>query len=253
MGMAQAALYAGNDVLAWNFRGCSGEPNKQLRFYHSGATEDLHTIVLHAIKTGLYAQITLIGFSLGGNLTLKYAGELGISLFPESGQVSEKIRQVIVFSVPVDLGASSDYLERPANFIYKHRFLKSLKNKIRLKSALYPGSLDLQKLESVKTIRAFDEHFTAPLHGFNGANDYYAKNSSINFIKSVKLPTWLVNARNDVFLPNACFPEAEAKASEYVNLVIPEQGGHCGFALNNGLYWSEECVKVRLGMIDKFH
>ena len=230
-GMARACFGQGFDVLAWNFRGCSNEMNRQLRFYHSGATEDLDAVVTHARNQG-YTEIYLVGFSLGGNLTLKYLGEK--KPWPE-------LRRAIVFSTPLDLYSSCLKISKPANRIYAKRFLSSLKDKVRCKSAIMMG-LDLKNLDKVKTILDFDDRYTAPLHGFSDAMDYYTKCSSIHFIQSITVPTLIVNAANDPFLSELCYPVALCVNHSFIKLESPKHGGHVGFAQfnKNGLYWSEE-------------
>lgn len=229
-GMARAAFNDGFDVICWNLRGCSGEMNRKLRFYHSGATDDLDQVVKHALSKR-YDEIHLIGFSLGGNLTLKYLGESG----PLSG-----IKRAVTFSVPVDLHGSCMKISKPSNWIYSNRFLKSLKNKIVLKSKIMEG-LDIKGIDKIKTLIEFDDCYTAPLHGFQNALDYYTKCSSIHFLKNIKTPTLLVNAQNDPFLSESCFPENELKGHSFVKFEKPEFGGHVGFSQfnENGLYWSE--------------
>jgi predicted alpha/beta-fold hydrolase len=235
VGMARAFSLCGYDALAWNFRGCSGEPNRLPRAYHSGATEDLHTILEHVASQ--YEEIYLIGFSLGANLTLKYLGEQ-----PEV--ISPKVKKAVVFSVPCDLAASSTQLSRLSNRIYERRFLKSLKRKIEQKAALFPNEVSLEPYlkKQITTLRDFDDRYTAPLHGFQSADDYYAKCSSKPFIPNIAVPTLIVNAKNDVFLPPLCYPFDEAKASDLIFLETPESGGHLGFITKetaHGLYWSE--------------
>ncbi len=228
-GMAKAFYNEGYDVLAWNYRGCSGEMNKALRFYHSGATEDLATVVDHAIDNG-YETIFLVGFSLGGNLTLKYAGERNMN---------SKIKGVIAFSVPMDLYTSCVQLSRPSNWIYSKRFLKSLKKKIKAKSELMLG-LNIEGLKEIKTLKAFDDLYTGPLHGFVDAMDYYQKCSAIYCIENIKTPTLIINAQNDPFLSEECFPKNSKNS--FIQFEYPEWGGHVGFSrfMRNGLYWSEE-------------
>ncbi len=235
VGMARAFSLCGYDALAWNFRGCSGGPNLLPRAYHSGATEDLHTVIEHAAAK--YDELYLIGFSLGANLTLKYLGEQ-----PEV--VSPKVKKAVVFSVPCDLAASSARLSRFSNRLYERRFLKSLRQKIEQKAQRFPNDISLEPYlkKQIKTLRDFDDCYTAPLHGFQGAEDYYAKCSSRQFIPSIKISTLIINAKNDIFLPPSCYPFEEAKASEDVFLETPESGGHLGFlteAQSHGLYWSE--------------
>jgi uncharacterized protein len=232
-GMANYFFNNGFDVLAWNYRGCSEEMNQQLRFYHSGATDDLDTIVEHAVQKG-YDHINLLGFSLGGNLTLKYAGE-------QSEKINSKIKKAVAFSVPLNLHSSCIALSKPSNWIYAQRFLKSLKKKI-IDKAKQKTEIDISPLSKIKTRIDFDDHYTAPLHGFENAIDYYKKCSSLYFLNNIKIPTLVVNAANDPFLNQDCFPIKQLKDHEHVRLEIPNQGGHCGFALfnQNGVYWSEQ-------------
>ncbi|MDH5610769.1 MAG: alpha/beta fold hydrolase, partial [Cyclobacteriaceae bacterium] len=161
-GMANAMVAGGHDVVAWNFRGCSGEMNRQPVLYHSGATHDLQTVIDHIGER--YDEIYLVGFSLGGNLTLKYLGETARSF---------RIKKAVVFSVPLDLKAGAEHLARPSNYLYQRRFLRSLDQKIRAKQKQFPGLL--QNPTDVATIFDFDDRYTAPLHGFGGAVDYYAR------------------------------------------------------------------------------
>lgn len=230
-GMARAFVMRGFDALAWNFRGCGDDLNRQLRFYHSGATEDLDSVILHARSKG-YKELYLVGFSLGGNLTLKYAGER--IPYPE-------IKKVVAFSTPLDLYTSCLQISKPENFIYANRFVKSLKQKIVRKAAVMPG-LDIQGIESIKSLIAFDDRYTAPLHGFKNAREYYQQCSSINFVPSISIPTLIVNAQNDPFLSEACYPVDLLKNHPFVKFEDPVHGGHVGFAQfnKNGLYWSEE-------------
>jgi uncharacterized protein len=230
-GMAKAFSEKGFDILAWNFRGCSEEMNKQLRFYHSGASDDLDVVVQHAKNVG-YKEIYLIGFSLGGNLTLKYLGER--SPYPE-------IKKAAVFSVPLNLYTSCLKISKPANWVYSERFLKSLKNKVIQKSRVL-RDLDTKGIENIKTILEFDDRYTAPIHGFGNALNYYTQCSSIHFIDSITIPTLIVNAQNDPFLSEECYPIEQMKNHRLVKFENPQWGGHVGFSQfsKNGLYWSEE-------------
>lgn len=231
-GMAKTFFQNGFDVLAWNYRGCSQEMNKLARFYHSGATDDLETVVAHASKKN-YREINLVGFSLGGNLTLKYLGE---------GRMDPKIRKAVVFSVPLDLESSCRKISQPSNRIYARRFIRSLKQKIRTKSKLMPGVFDTVGLASVRSLLEFDDAYTAPLHGFRNANDYYSRCSAKGFLDRIVAPTLIVNTLNDPFLTPACIPSEELKFHPHVKLEVPRRGGHVGFAQfnKNGVYWSEQ-------------
>lgn len=232
-GMAKAFYQNGYDVLTWNYRGCSGELNRQLRFYHSGATEDLDVVLTHALKTKSYQSVALIGFSLGGNLTLKYLGEKGTSLHPS-------ITKSVAFSVPLDLYKSCLTISQPSNWIYSQRFIKTLKEKVVAKSRLKP-ELDVSGIDKITTLVDFDDNFTAPLHQFKGALDYYERCSSIHFVDKIAVPTLIVNALNDPFLNKDCYSEPALLNHSFVQFENPERGGHVGFALfnQNGLYWSE--------------
>jgi predicted alpha/beta-fold hydrolase len=227
LGMVRQALANGFDVLAWNFRGCSGEINRQLRFYHSGATDDLRLVVAHAAAR--YTQINLIGFSLGGNLTLKFLGE------PD---LLSAVKKAVAFSVPLHLSSSCDAISQPVNWLYAQRFLRHLKAKVMAKAKQFP-QLDTAKLKTIQTLRDFDDHYTGPVHGFAGAEDYYTRCSAIGFLANIPVPTLLVNARNDSFLSPQCFPDV---ANPGITTEYPLRGGHCGFVQfnRNGVYWSEE-------------
>ncbi len=233
-GMARALVHRGWDVLAWNFRGCGTEPNRLLRMYHSGETEDLHAVVRHALENHPAKSVDLIGFSLGGNLTLKYLGE-------GRADLPEKMRRAVAFSVPCDLACSSAALARFSNRLYMERFLVAMRAKLRAKKGKFPDDLDLTGLEKVRTFREFDDRYTAPIHGFKDAADYWAKNSCRRFLGGIKVPALLVNAANDPFLGPGCYPREEAAASDRFFFECPSTGGHVGFpaALADGDYWPE--------------
>lgn len=233
-GMAAALIRQGWDVLTWNFRGCGSEPNRLLRMYHSGATEDLHAVVNHALVHHPAQSIDLIGFSLGGNLTLKYLGE-------RPAELPSRLHRAVAFSVPCDLACSSHQLSLPSNRIYMDRFLVAMRAKIRAKKRMFPAQLDLSGLDQIRTFQEFDDRFTAPIHGFRDAADYWARNSSRQFLPSITLPTLLVNALNDPFLGPGCYPRDEAAGSSHFHFEAPATGGHVGFTSfgNAGEYWSE--------------
>lgn len=230
-GMARMCLASNFDVLTWNYRGCSEEMNRELRFYHSGATDDVGVVVNHAIACG-YTNITLIGFSLGGNLTLKYIGEQ---------QPPKEVKKAVAFSVPLDLHSSCIQISRPSNRIYSERFLKSLKKKIITK-AVFRKELDIKGIDAIASLIEFDDHFTAPIHGFKNAVDYYTQSSSLQFLTRITIPTLIINAQNDPFLSKECYPTATLHDHPFVRFESPAYGGHVGFAQfnKNGLYWSEE-------------
>ena len=233
-GMSKAFYQNGFDVLAWNYRGCSGAINKQLRFYHSGATDDLGLVVNHALNRG-YERLILIGFSLGGNLTLKYLGE-------QSDNISKKIEKAVAISVPLNLHTSCIKISEPGNFVYSKRFLINLKKKVRAKARLMPDKLDTTSLGKINTLMDFDDTYTAPIHGFKDAVDYYTKCSSLYFLQDINIPTLIINALNDPFLSKDCYPVDALTDHKYVTLETPNHGGHVGFTLFNKekLFWSEK-------------
>ena len=230
--MATASLLSENGyaVAAMNYRFCSGEINRQLITYHSGRTEDLQTVITSLLPD--YDEIYLVGFSLGGNLVLKYNGD-GVFL------IDPKIKASVAVSVPVDLYGSAIELQLRQNQLYTWRFLRTLSKKIRLKHKQYPKEVDKELLKKVKKLIDFDEYYTSKLNGFRDAQDYYAKASSKQFLSSIKNPTLLINALDDPFLSASCFPYEEAKKNPYFHLMCPQYGGHVGFISKGAYYWSE--------------
>ena len=229
-GMAAAFHRAGWDSLAWNLRGCSGEVNRLLRTYHSGAWEDLQCVIDHAATD--YHNIALVGFSIGGNLTLKYLGDHRAAIHPG-------IKGAVAFSVPCDLASSARVLESRVNSIYMNHFLRDLRRKIREKADSFPEGIPTEGLDRIRTFREFDGTYTAPLNGFLSAEDYWAKASSKPSLRGIAVSTLLINALNDPFLGPECFPREEAVANPHLHLELPRSGGHLGFLTLANEYWSE--------------
>jgi predicted alpha/beta-fold hydrolase len=218
-GMATALHAAGWDVLAWNLRGCGKEMNRLPRSYHSGETGDLGAVIRSAATK--YSRIALIGFSLGGNLTLKYLGESS----PHPAVIG-----AVAISVPIDLAASARALDqRWSNRIYLRRFMKSMIAKVEAKALRFPDQLDASRCRTIRTLQEFDDRYTAPIHGFRDADDYWTKSSARQYLDRITVPTLLLNARDDPFLTPECFPFAEAEPHSYLFLETPESGGHMGF------------------------
>lgn len=234
-GMVRALNLHHWDVLAWNFRGCSGEINKLCRFYHSGETQDFDHVIDYVLSKYSYKKVVLVGFSIGGNITLKYLGEKGTSL-------PKKIKAAITFSVPCHLASGARHLAKFRSKIYMSRFIKSLRTKIRAKALVMPESIRYEGMDKITNFLEFDEFFTAPMHGFKNAEEYWEKSSSIYYLPTISIPTLIVNAMNDPFLTPECYPVKEAESNPLLYLEMPEEGGHCGFYENNkeGLYWSEK-------------
>lgn len=231
-GMVKAINDAGWDALAWNYRGCSGEPNRLLRSYHSGASDDLEVVLDHVASLRRYESLLLIGFSLGGNITLKYLGEHGDSTHP-------LVRAAVAFSVPCDLASSAHRLAERANSIYMRRFMTTLREKIRAKAHLLPPHITLEGIEGMRTFLEFDDRYTAPIHGYADGPDYWKRASSRPLLDGIRRPTLLVSALDDPFLTHQCFPIVEAERSEWLTLEMPRHGGHVGFMSGGGGYWSE--------------
>ncbi len=218
-GMASAFNAAGWDALAWDFRGCGSEPNRLVRFYHSGETGDLAAVIRHAAAK--YSRIALVGFSLGGNITLKYMGEAP----PHPAVIG-----AAGISVPVDLAACAKALDlRRSNHIYLGRFLKTLIAKVEAKAVHFPAQLDTAGIRGIRSFREFDDRYTARIHGFRDAADYWAQSSARQYLPGITVPTLLLNARNDPFLTPESFPFAEAEWHPRLFFEAPESGGHVGF------------------------
>lgn len=232
-GMVHIFNEGGYDTVCMNFRGCSGEMNNALRFYHSGETGDLQTVVNHIAASGQYKSVHLLGFSLGGNVTLKYIGEQGAS-------IPGIIRSAVAISVPCDLKDSSVELEKRHNFIYMRRFIHSLGEKLEIKAQKYPENISLDKFAEIRSFKQFDDRYTAPMHGFKNAEEYWEASSSKKFLPDIRIPTLLINALDDPFLGKGSFPYKEAEQNPYFHLETPETGGHVGFVSFSGKhYWSE--------------
>lgn len=224
-GTARLFARRGWDVCAWNCRSCSGEMNWLPRFYHHADTPDLDTVVRHVLSKG-YQQVMLVGFSMGGNLTLKYLGEHG-----------DRLPAAVIggagFSVPCDLAGCSSELEKPGKRFYNRRFLDRIRQKVRLKEHLlrpqYGQAVD--RLDRMQSLREFDEWFTAPLHGFADAQDFYRRAGSQAYFGGIARPALLCNAENDPFLPPTCYPVEVAGRHDFLHLEIPRLGGHVGFVM----------------------
>lgn len=234
LGMARHALQNKWDALAWNYRGCSGEPNNFAASYHSGKTEDLSLVIKHAITHG-YEEIALIGFSIGGNKTLLHLGR-------ERAQVPKEVITAVALSAPCDLKSSSAHLAQFSHKIYMANFLKSFKEKLDEKQKYFPSEINIKNFHKIKNFKHFDDRFTAPLNGFNSAEDYWQQSSSIHYLDKIKVPTMILSALDDPFLPDECYPIEYAKQNNHIHLEIPKYGGHIGFMpeTRNGPFYSEQ-------------
>ena len=221
------------------FRSCGDEPNRARRLYHSGETEDVDFVVRRIAAEHPDAPLAATGVSLGGNVLLKWLGEQGSAAPPA-------LRAAVGISVPFDLALGSRHIERGASRIYTRHFLRSLKQKAAAKRTAYPDLYDPAALDRVRTLWDFDEHVTAPVHGFAGAADYYARSSAVRFLHAVRVPTLLVNAADDPFLPATVLDDVRriAAANPALTTRFVAAGGHVGFVTGRRpwrpAYWAEE-------------
>ncbi len=234
LGMAKALQGIGLDTINVNLRGCSGECNHLLTSYHSGSTDDLQEVLDYVLHEYDYQQLVLVGFSLGGNIVLKYTGDL-------ADQIDERIKVSVGVSVPCDLKSCADSIKEPRNFIYMRRFIHNLRDKVRAKKHLLPPDMDFEHLMTAKNFHEFDHWFTAPVHGFKSAEHYWETCSSKPGLDKVAIPTLLLNARDDSFLGDECYPEEMARSHSLFYMMAPKHGGHVGFSGDNrkGMLWSE--------------
>jgi predicted alpha/beta-fold hydrolase len=218
------------------FRGCSGEPNRLPRSYHSGETGDLQTVIRRIRLSHPDKPLAVIGYSLGGNVLLKWLGELGNRA---------TVTTAIAVSVPFDLDRAAHRLEQGLSRIYQNYLLKKLHQSVRSRASLHPPVVPLQELPRLKTFRQFDDAVTAPLHGFRDVDDYYTQSSSRRYLRHIEVPVLIIHALDDPFLPPDAIP-AEAELGRTVTLELSRHGGHVGFVSGNiplaAQYWLERRI-----------
>lgn len=220
------------DAVAVNFRGCSGEINRLYRSYNAGASEDLKAVIDHIVSLKKYENLLLTGFSLGGNLLLKYLGE--------GNTIPKEVKGAVAISAPCDLYRSLKRLEEPQNFIYSRRFVRKLKKQLHLRVAKFPKNISAGEISRCKSLYAIDELYTGRAHGYKNARDYYEKSSALNFIPHIKTPTLLINAQNDAFLSANSSPQDMALTNRFFYLETPKYGGHVGFIQNKNSSYAED-------------
>ena len=235
LGAAEKAWRAGCNVVRMNVRNCGGTEHLTPTLYHSGFTSDLRFLLFELIEKDRLPDLCLLGFSMGGNQSLKLAGELGDAAPPQ-------LKGVCAVSPPIDLELCSIAIRETRNFIYDRRFLKSLKARMHVKHQLFPGIVDLEKLARVRKLWDFDEVVTAPHFGFRDARDYYAQASSGPYLARIKVPTLMIHAQDDPFIPFTSF--AALPEHEFGALLAPKHGGHVGFWQprqdGGDNYWAEQ-------------
>lgn len=219
-GTAKYFSERGWDIAAINYRGCSGEMNRKVTFYHAALTDDIKLVIE---KSNKYKIIALAGFSLGANMILKYIGT--------EKNLSEKLKCVAVVSPPCEFFSSSIKLKKFENIIYRKKFLKTLKEKAIEKSKIFPDEkIDVEAIKKSKNIADFDAAFTSRFFGFKGLDDYYTKASSIKDIINIKIPTYILMPKDDPIMGKECYPIEEAKQNNFITLEMPKYGGHVGFS-----------------------
>ena len=222
VGLLREAARRGWDGVAMNFRSCSGELNRRPRFYHSGETGDLGDVLSSLIARRPGRPIGLVGYSLGGNVLLKWLGE-------RNDKVPEPLRAAVAVSVPFDLSAAAFRVDHGLSRIYGQVFLRTLKEKALAKIRLYPDLLDPDEVAAIRSFALFDDRVTAPLHGFANGRDYWTRASAAPWLDAIRKPTLLINASEDPFLPAACLPLGAVARSPWLAAQFTPRGGHGGF------------------------
>ncbi len=238
-GVADKAFAAGFNVVLLNQRNCGGTESLCAGLYHSGLTHDADAVLRELSATDTVQGIVVAGYSLGGNLALKLAGEYG-----DTSPV--QLHGVCAVSPVMELSACVRALERRPNIIYQWNFVRGLKARIRRKDLCTPGRFPVHRLPEIRSVRQFDEIFTAPHFGFRDAEDYYYRASAMRVIDRIRVPTLIVSAEDDPFVPVAPFRDRAVAGNPYIDVIVTSHGGHCGFveapsAESDG-YWAERTI-----------
>ncbi|WP_435355578.1 YheT family hydrolase [Emticicia sp. SJ17W-69] len=235
-GMVKKLNDNGYDGLGWNCRSCSGEMNRLPRFYHHGDIDDIRFVVNYAIEKYNYEEVILVGFSMGGSMTLRLMGEK-----PE--QLPNQVKFGIAVSVPLDLFTSVYELYKPGRRFYMKRFIDKLGKKIKVKATQHPNNqlLNHDGYKKIKNFEQFDDRYTARMFGFKNAHDFYHKAAAKPFLKSINIPTLIIQAKNDPFLSPECLDLGDATNNPNLHLQLLELGGHVGFMLPNSNETWVEC------------
>jgi predicted alpha/beta-fold hydrolase len=233
---ADKAFARGFNVVRMNVRNCGGTEHLTPTLYHGGLTTDLRVVIEQLIVNDGLSRIVIAGFSLGGNMVLKLAGEYGDSPPPE-------IKAIGAVSPSIDLSAGRDFLNLRRNLVYQKNFLLYLKRRLRRKERLYPGSYDVAGLNRVRSIEQFDDRFIAPAFGFDGVDDYYRKASSRPYIGRIRIPTLIIHAKDDPFIPFEPLTDPSIEANPFVLVMATEKGGHVAFVSadldDEDRFWAE--------------
>jgi len=210
------------DVVAWNCRSCSGEMNLKPRLYSHVDAPDLSCVIDYVLASGKYEDIGLVGFSMGGAITLNYLTKM-INRHPL------QLKSAVVISAPVDVGGSANELEKGKNRFYRQRFLKKMGHRMKEKALQFPGMFNTDGIDKITTFKEYDIKYTAPLHDCKSPAEFYEKASTSNKLAEIDVPTLLLIAQDDPFMPASCYPYDEAETNPYLYLEAPKYGGHVGF------------------------
>ena len=234
-GLAAKAFARGFNVILLNQRNCGGTEALSEGLYHSGLSADAAHVIAEIQSDGI-DRVVVAGYSLGGNLALKLAGDFG-----EAPPAS--LKAVCAVSPVMELAECVNALERRQNFVYQWNFVRMLKARMRRKAALHPDRFPLERLDRVRTVREFDEYFTAPHFSFEGASDYYFRASAMRVIDRIRVPALIITAEDDPFVPPGPFRDPRVRTNPHLNVIVTKHGGHCGFAAdangNDDGYWAE--------------
>jgi uncharacterized protein len=222
LGTAEKAFVAGFNVVRLNQRNCGGTENLTPTLYHSGLSGDIRGVIQEIIRSDGLPEVFAAGFSMGGNLVLKMAGEF-------DGDAPAQLRGFVAIAPAMDLAACANAIAEPRNFIYERRFVKGLKRRMHHKASLFPERYPLNGLDRVSSVREFDDMVTAKFCGFRDANDYYARSSANQLLGEIRRPTLIITAQDDPVVPFTAFTAPALRENPNITLVAPAHGGHCGF------------------------
>jgi predicted alpha/beta-fold hydrolase len=238
LGLAERAFAAGWNAVRLNQRNCGGTESLTPTLYNSGLSGDYRAVLNELIERDTLARVFFAGYSMGGNLVLKMAGEF-------AGAAPPQLRGVAGVCPTIDLAECANALALPGNFIYEEHFVRNLKKRMLRKAALFPGKFDLGPLARVRTVREFDDKITARYCGFRDADDYYSRSSALRVAAEIRVPALIVTAQDDPFVPYASFSDPAVTKNTNITVNAPEHGGHCAFVSRYGgdaRYWAEACV-----------
>jgi predicted alpha/beta-fold hydrolase len=238
-GLAAKAYAQGMNVVRLNQRNCGGTEHLAPGLFHSGLTTDAARVVHELASVDGLPAIAVAGYSLGGNLALKLAGEYG-------AHAPAQLVAVAAVSPIIEIEECTRALERRENFLYEWNFVRDLKRRMRTKARLQPGAFDLAVLATIRTVREFDERVTAPHFGFRDASDYYDRASAMRVVDRIRVPTLIITAEDDPFVPSQAFRDPKVTSNPHIDLRLCEHGGHCGFVgersgMDDG-YWAENQI-----------